>query len=643
MIVFGQNDYFARLSISGGIDLGISPSEEIWIATNIGNVFYTKQIGQLWHIGPFGSHDQYHHHLGKEFKKIIFFSEDTLMLSGNLSNGKENDFVYWTGNKGQNWDKVIFGKSSWIEAAYNSITGKAWIGGNSKLIYYTENKGKTWTSFDKLEAKEDLRFSSIHFAKDERTGLFGSCWNKLYKTKDNCQSWKKLPTPYSQGKYKWISKNERHDINKIRIFGKYYIINQDGRVFITKSNQIDWNHLPKIVDFEVSENGDLFTVNNDLSITIYDSNFFKTWQSKKSIANTPREIGVRNNNLFILTLENIYKVNRDTFIISPLLTDEISIPEPYIKLQYEGEEYGFDNRDILRYDLQKKKWFRFMIVDFSISSASLFEGKIVLSDLNLNKQFTFEPIKKSIEEYTFPKGLFTTLELKEVHFENEMFGCFHSDTSIRSYIKKADNFVVKTNSSSSTYLIDAIPEIKVDKIEYLIKLIDDSRLENVTISDLNITENDIKNFKKFVDKVKKQIKKSDFEHHLYSFPGENIDLNFYKSVADSLFTLSKDEINSVFSQAYVDNSTSKDWRRIIFVFQNEKKLMIENFDDMPNYLYTPWIVDFDGLKFRSNSILFGKEIDKLTNGQFFEKLTRDKNYAIFKIADYIYRKKLNEK
>ena len=74
-----------------------------------------------------------------------------------------------------------------------------------------------------------------------------------------------------------------------------------------------------------------------------------------------------------------------------------------------------------------------------------------------------------------------------------------------------------------------------------------------------------------------------------------------------------------------------------------KKLIIENSDDKPNYLYTPWIVDFDGLKFRTNSILFGQQIDEITNGQFFKEITRDKNYAIFKIADYMYRMKLIEK
>ena len=55
----------------------------------------------------------------------------------------------------------------------------------------------------------------------------------------------------------------------------------------------------------------------------------------------------------------------------------------------------------------------------------------------------------------------------------------------------------------------------------------------------------------------------------------------------------------------------------------EKKYTIDNFDEEDN--------------------MFGQQIDEITNGQFFTEVARDKNYAIFKIADYLYKKKLNEK
>ncbi len=648
LTVFGQEEYLSRLSISGGVsELGISPSEEIWVATKAGNVYFTKQIGELWHIGPFGSLDPYNYSSGKTFERVNFFSEDTLMISGFIQEGGKQDFVFWSGNHGKNWEKIVFGKSSWIDAAYINNSGKAWMSGNSQLIYYTEDKGKTWTSFDKVEPTGNLRFSTIHFAKDEKTGLFGSFWNVLYRTADNCKNWEKLPTPLSQEKYERLSKEERPDIRKIRIFGNYYIINQQGRIFITKSNSIDWTYLPEIIDFEVSENENLFTINQDLSISLYDPNFTKTWQSNISLENNPRAIGIKNNNLFVLTFESIYKINRDDFIVSQLFTDEIPIQEPYLKLNYEGEEYGFENRDILHFDKKKKAWYRYMTLNFSIANASIFDSKIVLADRSLNKHYTFNPKEKSVNEYNLPESLFYNLVVKEIHFENGSQGCFHSNNSLRSYIRKGDKFTVDEKSSSSNYLSRAISEINTDKIEQIIQLIDKSRSVIVSLNDLNITENDIKEFKKFIDKEEQHIKKSgidrfDFDN-LYSFPGENTDFNFFRSVADSLFTLSAEDINNAFWQAYGNWSTTTDWRRVIFVFQNGQKLIIENSDDKPNYLYTPWVIDFEGLKFRTNSILFGQQIDEITNGQFFNEIARDKNYAIFKIADYLYRKKLNEK
>jgi hypothetical protein len=648
LTVLGQEEYLSRLSISGGVsELGISPSEEIWVATKTGNVYHTKQIGDLWHVGPFGSLDPYNFSSGNTFERLNFFSEDTLMISGFIQEGGKQDFVFWSGNHGKSWEKVIFGKSSWTDAAYINNNGKAWMSGNSQLIYYTEDKGKTWKAFDKAGNENALRFSTIHFAKDEQTGLFGSFWNVLYKTTDNCQSWEKLPTPLSQGKYERLSKEERPDIRKIRIFGDYYIINQQGRVFITKYDSINWTYLPEIIDFEVSENHSLYTINQDLSISHYDNSFSQTWQSEESLENTPRAIGVRNNKLFVLTFESIYRINPDQFIVSPLFTNEVPIQEPYLKLSFEGEEYGFENKDILRFNKKKKQWYRFMTVDFAIANATLFDDKMVLADRSLSKHYALNEKQKSVNEFSLPKSLFSDLDVKEFHFENGSQGCFHADNSLRTYIKKGDKYVVDKKTKSPKYLSRADDEIEVAKVERIIDILDKSRFSDVSLTDLNITLDDINKFKKFIDQEEKRINKSgidrfDFEN-LYTFPGEKTDFNFYKSVADSLFNLRDEEINNAFWQSYGNWSTTTNWRRIIIIFQNGKKLVVENSDDKPNYLYTPWIVDFEGLKFRTNSIQFGRQIDEITKGQFFKEVTRDKNYAIFKIADYLYKKKLNEK
>ena len=172
--VLSQSNDWARLSISGGVsELGITPSEEVWVATLAGNVYYTKQVGDLWHLGSFGSLDPYGSNIGETYERISVFSEDTLMISGFIQEGGKKNFVYWSGDHGKTWEKVVFGKSSWLDAAYAKPNGKAWMSGNSQLIYHTVDYGKTWTSFPKVEKKGNLRFMTVHFSQDEKVGCGG--------------------------------------------------------------------------------------------------------------------------------------------------------------------------------------------------------------------------------------------------------------------------------------------------------------------------------------------------------------------------------------------------------------------------------------------------------------------------------------
>ncbi len=648
IVVFGQSSYSARLSFYGHVsELGISPSEEIWVASKGGNVYYTKQIGELWHFGPYGSKDRLHSGSGNNFERITLFSEDTMMISGFIQENGETNHVLWSGDHGKTWEKIKFGASSWIDAFYKNDHGKAWMSGSSQLIYYTADNGKTWKTFDKVEETGNLRFSTIHFAKDERTGLFGSLWNVLYRTTDNCQTWEKLPTPLSQNKYERLSKEERPDIRKIRMFGDYYIIDQQGRVFSTKSDTIDWTFLPDIIDFEVSESGELYTVNQDLSVSLYNTAFSQTWQSKQTLESFPRAMEVKNNKLFAWTGETIYKISPDKFVSSQLFTDEIPIEKPYISLSYQEKEYGFSNRDVLQLDKDKQQWFRVMTVDFYISNASFFDTKMVLADEELRQHYVFNSKDRSVKKYNLPKQLFNGKDVIEVHFEEGSRGCFHWEKALRIYKMKNNKLVVDEEASPPKFLSKSASEIDPVMIDQLVREIDESRFSAVSLKDLNITENDIQEFKRFIDKEEQLLKESGKDRFSlddpYIFPGENADFDFYRSVADSLSKIPGDEINNAFWQAYGNWSTTTDWRKITFVFKDGKKIEVVNSDDYPNYLYTPWTVDFEGLKFRTNSVLFGQEIDKITNGEFFSEVTRDKNYALFKIADYLYRKKLKEK
>ncbi len=69
----------------------------------------------------------------------------------------------------------------------------------------------------------------------------------------------------------------------------------------------------------------------------------------------------------------------------------------------------------------------------------------------------------------YSKSSFLTF-VKEFHFENGSQGCFHSNNSLRTYIKKGDKYVVDKKTKSSKYLSRADNEIEVDKVEWIINV-----------------------------------------------------------------------------------------------------------------------------------------------------------------------------
>ena len=493
-----------------------------------------------------------------------------------------------------------------------------------------------------------LRFSAIHFAHDEETGLFGSCQGNLYRTSDNCLHWEILPTPLSQSKYQPLSNEEKPSIDKLRIFGNNYILKQDGRVFITHADSINWKPLPQVLDFEVSESEKIYLLNKDLTVSLYDINLLPVWQSKRVLSNDTRTIGVKNESLFVFTRDHLLKINPTEFLSSEHFTDQIPISEPYLKVEYEGRKWGFSDNDILQFDEEKNQWFRVGETGFAVANATIMDGQLVIADGTLNQYYQVGETAQTIEKYELPKKIFHPDTNKVVAFQLEIGsqGCFHWYSNKKSFVRKNNEFILDRKSSDSKFLAHIDKSIDEQFIIQLIEALDGSRFDCLSVSDLNFSDNDIRVFKKFIDAEEQRIKEEGFDPYdftnLYTFPGENTDFDFYKKTADALFDLPDEVIDKAFWQAYGNWSTTTDWRKIEFTFQDGKKLIVENTDDKPNYLYTPWVVNYEGLIFRSNSIRFGQLLAQLTENKFFFTPVRESNYAIFKIADYLYRQQLKE-
>lgn len=643
---FCQEDYLADLSIRGAVsELGVSPSEKLWVATKPGNTYYADSINALWHFGPLQPKGITG---GGIFERVNFFSEDTLMISGYIHGDElDTDFVLWSGDGGKTWEEIKFGKESWIDAAYINQNGKAWMSGSSQLIYYTEDSGKTWKEFPKVEKRKSvLRFSTIHFSKDETIGLFGSFWNKIYKTTDNCKTWERIPTPLSQGKYQRLSKEHRPDIRKIRVLGDNYIVNQQGRVFHTRKDSINWTRLENVKDFEVSENESVYLIYKDLSVEMKSSDLRTVFQAKEKLNRFPIATAVRNNSLFALTNGEIYKIDSLGFRRSKLLTDDIEIPRPNIRLTYGNESYGFSKNYVLKFDKDKELWYRFMQLDFTIANATIIDDNIVLAEPKLDNRFALDVMNKKIEPYTLPQKLFdlNSNPVKYITFGIGSYGCFHRNDETMEYRLKNDEFIVKKPNNGT--FANMPRNIPAHVINDFITAIDDTRHRKSKISDLEISQKDLDNFMKFVSKSAERINKKGIDRfeslNAYSFPGENTDFDFYKEVANRFNTLPDSIVERVFRRGSTIWSTTTNWNKIEITFQDGNVLKLANSEFTPNYLNTPWQIEYNGLLFKNGSIVLAKKIDALTRSTMNRNAVGEKNFAIFQIADYLYKQSLDD-
>jgi len=207
-------------------------------------------------------------------------------------------------------------------------------------------------------------------------------------------------------------------------------------------------------------------------------------------------------------------------------------------------------------------------------------------------------------------------EISEFYIEKGSRGCFHREEAKRSYIRKQDQFIFDQSTSSNHFLPGAPGYINKETIHQLVSAIDSSQSRLVSITDLDLTPQDIVAFKNFIDLEEQRIRKDgiDFsdDESLYFFRDENIDFTFYKNIADSVMNMPKELITQAFWSTSEILSTTTNWRRITFIFKDKTKLTVENSNYIPNYLYVPWIVNYQGIKFKSNSIVFGKLLHQLT-------------------------------
>lgn len=243
-------------------------------------------------------------------------------------------------------------------------------------------------------------------------------------------------------------------------------------------------------------------------------------------------------------------------------------------------------------------------------------------------------------------------EVVQLVIETGGAGCFHHEVLSRVYVRQGNQFVfdstqskyeplVIEEASNKQYLPKMPKELPESTIHKLFVTLNGSKDKKLTYADLKLSSKDIRAFKQLLAKEERlrELQGEMFDNYgkKYAFPiGKKFNFNDYSTLIDSLPRLSNEVVHWVFSQSFGNGSTTVNWRKVTFTFKDKTKLVIENTDNRPNYFYTPWVVNYQGKKFKSTSIKFGELLNELTKGEFFEPHIQDKKYAILNITNLLY-------
>ncbi|MFP9113667.1 WD40/YVTN/BNR-like repeat-containing protein [Flavobacterium sp. RHBU_3] len=641
--LFAQSP-FSALIPEGRYTMSITPSDRIWMAGISGEVFYSDAPYTLWHRLPIINPDDEGFSKGT-FENISFFNDEIGFISGFIfgENGNE-DFIFRTEDAGKSWQKVYFGRNSWINDLSITTDGKAWMTGSSGLIYYSDDFGKTWNEFSNPD-EESERLSAIYFNKDGMHGLAGALdHNKLYYTQDNCKTWKQLPTPFTQKKYSSYRINDRHTIEKIRTFGngKFYILEQQGRIFYSASQNIDWKELPEVTNYEVTDQEGIALKYKDGTFECFNKDFESTWKNSEEKIPYMRNIIFSKNTIYGKTQDEIYKINKDNTIHNELLTDDIGIEKPYVKINFKGKEYGNYYHYIISYDSVKEKWYRFLKTPFYINGLTINNNKLLVSCFRLHKNVYADIDSKEITPYIAPENIISpSASVISIEFESGSRGCFHNGKTSVIYNHESELYIRKSENKNLK-----LPEtINKTEIEELVKQINSSQHREILINDFGFTEKDIQEFIKFINKSEREIKKGKYQYDNYKpmkFDAGFSDFEYYRKKALLINSVSEEIIKKAFTEPESISSTTVDWNKITLKLSNGSTIILTNDDYAPKYLSTPWEINVDGALLSVNSVKIGNIINQITKGKFLSKEQTSKTYALFTIIDYMYRESLEK-
>ena len=638
-------DRRAELDIQGRVkEISVSPNEKIWIVTATGNIYYTDNIDSNWHYGNpiFEKEDDFNLN-SPTLDRISFFNKDTAIMTGYISGNDKNETrgYYLTNDAGKTWKLLEFSGNSWIYDVFADKKGNAWMGGSSGEIFFSDDYGQHWKNLNSPYNS----FSRIHsiFMIDETNGIAGALHNDIYTTSDNWKSNKKIETPLDQKKYTNDNIYSDDRIEKILIWNNFLVVNQNGHIYYTKANKIDWQPFPiKICDFELDKEANLlFAITDSLKVITLSLPTEFELLTDQCLLSVPLDLKIVNHSLFIVSNDyNVYKINKNGLTHAIPYTTDKKIEEPQIVKEGKNLIWGITGNQIYLADDNNHDWYRENALEFSVSDFMLLNDSVAILWDGVKDNYLYSLKDHTPQKYfpEFPIKSFLDLPVKSFSINSGSQGCFHSVNNKVNYERINDSTFATATFSVNDFM-DKKPSTfknQVSGITLTNTLIAINSNPSVipSLKDFQITEKEKQSYLTLVDKRLKDKGTDDISGK------RKINKDFYYSVLQMLDTLDNSVIQHVLNQTETGWSTTSNWFTIQIINENNDTLNISRnyyINTLPWNL--PWMFEYKGLNFNCYSINFSRLINSCIPDKFMGKGAFDNSVLIMEIADYLWNKK----
>lgn len=627
---------------SYAISLGVAADNSVSLVNRVGQVGVAASVNGQWRRADVGSGEIIS---GALLDQTNFFNKDTGFVSGYVNDDKRNyDIIYRTTDAGHTWKQVRFGMDGWVDDAINLDNGEAWMSVSGKGIAYTRDYGATWQKLNNPQPKE--RFASIYF-NGLREGLVGSLWNVLGYTPDNCATWQLLPTPLDQKKYNKTNQQRRPDFKRVAILGDRLLVVQEGLVFYSRRDTINWVWLPDYIDFYTDPaNSALFFKTGRGEYVKSDSSFAVL--HRFSIEAEAYDAQCRNGGLFIVAARQMLQFTASHELVKrPFSRSDIVPAEPVAIGYTERGTIALRNKTILQRPWNADKWQTLGQLPFAVDSGavSVTENATLLYQREDDSLFYYSLNGKLLKAATLNDQLeeFAHSRISRLIFSQGSRGCFHNYADQLVFTNLGDNFggdmeishdtkngkgmpannrriqasTVDSFARTTPYLFDNDSRVTIDELGF-------------TVQDYEQCRQDIRAFQSSLQQSGKKKKETAF-----SFPRNNLDFDRLLSLVDSVKIIEPAVLWALLIK--INNamwSTTTNWKKIELVNDKNETLTLTSEYYIPNVFYSPWIITLNGITVVSPGIPIIRFVEK-TYPAFLEKL--DKVQVLHYLVKELYK------